>query len=193
MEMLEHVAESETTEVAARPSVDLAVCPKEILALDPNAAVLWVKFLQRTGIPMSAKATKGKNLGKDLWVDNNCRRAAIIRGFGIAGLTQRLAAATDEISRARVWWRESAACAEGDTVPDLSAANMCVLNPFIITKELKFEDNRFKTLKPESEPEALQMDDAARARNTRKRIEKAQAGRDAAKAALEAKSALKAA
>jgi hypothetical protein len=140
METIEQLAESETTEVAAKPSVDLAICPKEILALDSNAAVLWVKFLRRTGIPMSAKATKGKNIGQDLWVDNNCRRATIIRGFGIAGLIQRLAAATDEISRARVWWRESAACAEGDTVPDLSEANMCVLNPFIITKELRFED-----------------------------------------------------
>jgi hypothetical protein len=57
-------------------SEDLAICPEEIRALDPNADILWAKFLRRTGIPMSAKAKKGKNVAKDVWVDNNCRRAA---------------------------------------------------------------------------------------------------------------------
>ena len=107
-----------------------------------NAEVLWVKFLRRTGVPMSAKSKKGKHVSPDLWVAvENSRRAFIIRSFGIPSLIQRLAAATTEIERARVWWRESAACAEGEAgFLDLSSENMAVLNPFIVTKELRFKE-----------------------------------------------------
>ena len=93
-------------ETTAQEPQDLTLCPPEVIALDSNASALWVKFLRRTGIPMSAKSKKGKNAAAELWVDNNCRRAAIIRNFGIPSLIQRLAAAKDEVSRARVWWRE---------------------------------------------------------------------------------------
>jgi hypothetical protein len=128
------------------PSIDLAICPEAIRALDPNADLLWVKFLRKTGVAMSAKSKKGKNSGIDVWVDNQSRRAYIIRNFGITSLVQRLAAAKDELSRARIWWREAAACAEGDAVPDLSSDNLAVLNSFILTKALKFKDVRFAKL-----------------------------------------------
>jgi hypothetical protein len=147
METIEQIDEVQT---APAGSLDLAICPEEIRMLDPNADILWAKFLRRTGIPMSAKAKKGKNVAKDVWVDNNCRRAAIIRSFGIQSLLQRLAACKTELDRARVWWRESAACAEGDSVPDLSSENMYALNAFIVTKELKFKDTRFEKLATKS-------------------------------------------
>lgn len=175
---METQTETEVLE-APDPATDLSVCPEEIRALDPNANILWVKFLRRTGIPMSAKSKKGKNIATDLWVDNNCRRAAIIRNFGIASLLQRLPNAKNEVDRAKAWWREAAACSEGDTIPDLSSQNMCVLNPFIVTKSLKFVDVRFEKLTGKT-----WMDDATseerRAQNTRKRIKQARAGRMAA-------------
>ena len=67
----------------SRALADLAVCPSELSVLDPNAPVLWVKFLRRTGLPMSAKSKRGQNAATDLWVDNNCKRAFIIRSFGL--------------------------------------------------------------------------------------------------------------
>jgi hypothetical protein len=158
-----------------RDARDLTICPADILALDPNARVLWVKFLRRTGIPMSAKSKKGKNVATDLWVDNNCRRAAVIRSFGIPSLVQRLTVCKSEVERARVWWRESAACAGGDSVPDLSSENLFLLNPFIVTKELRFEDTRFKTIAT-SAPLSVEEQ---RLQNTRKLIQRARAGRKA--------------
>ena len=159
---------------------DLTTCPEEILALDPNAEGLWVKFLRRTGVPMSAKSKKGKHAATDLWVDENSRRAFIIRSFGIPSLIQRLAAATTEIERARVWWRESAACAEGESVSDLSSENMAVLNPFIVTKELRFKDTRFEKLAGnEWTSSSAPATDVSCAQNTHKRIQQARAGRKA--------------
>jgi hypothetical protein len=56
-------------------------------------------------------------------------------------MEQRLCRAKSEVERARVWWRESIACSEGDsTVPDLAEDCMYVLNAFIVTPELKFAD-----------------------------------------------------
>ena len=57
METIEQIDEVQT---APAGSLDLAICPEEIRMLDPNADILWAKFLRRTGIPMSAKAKKGK-------------------------------------------------------------------------------------------------------------------------------------
>jgi hypothetical protein len=159
--------------------MDLATCPEAIHALDPNADLLWVKFLRKTGVPMSAKSKKGKNAMTDLWVDNKSRRGFIIRNFGIPSLLQRLAAAKDEISRARVWWREAAACSEGESVPDLSPDNMAVLNFFIVTTELKFKDTRFENLVKKEWADAPQLDNLKRTLNTRKRIRQARQGRKA--------------
>lgn len=116
---------------------DLAVCPPEILALDPNAETLWPRFVRAAGCTTSATRKK-KIIAADFWVDNDNHRALIVRQFGIPSLIQRLSVAKDEVGRARAWWRESQACAEGDTISDLSAENMHVLNPFIVSAGLKF-------------------------------------------------------
>jgi hypothetical protein len=114
---------------------DLTTCPAEIAALDPNAENLWPVFLRRTGVSMSVDRTRV--------IDNQSHRALIVRSFGIASLVQRLATAKDEHARARIWWRESAACSDGDSgIPDLSSENMHLLNPFIVTPELRFSDPR---------------------------------------------------
>lgn len=47
-----------------------------------------------------------------------------------------------ERERARVWWRECAACSEGDAIPDLSADSLHNLNPWIVTKTEKYPDPR---------------------------------------------------
>jgi hypothetical protein len=123
---------SETFELSPLP--DLTVCPDEILARYVNAAYLWPKFLRKTGVAMS---TKGQRV-----LDNGSRRAQIIRAFGIPSLIQRLSCAKTAMERARVWWRESVASSEGDSIPDLSSENLYVLNPFVVTKELKYADPR---------------------------------------------------
>jgi hypothetical protein len=118
---------------------DLSVCPAELKALDPNAEVLWPVFLKRTGIAMSVSG--------DRVIDNEGRHALIVRSFGIPSLAARLSTAGTEIERARIWWRESVACSEGDSIPDLSTANMYLLNPFIVTPGLKFPDPRVERLR----------------------------------------------
>lgn len=118
---------------------DLTVCPEELRAADPNAELLWPKFLKRSGVTMS---TRGARV-----LDNLSRRALIVRNFGIPALVQRLATAHGEVGRARVWWRESIACSDGDSpIPDLSENNQYVLNPFIVAKELRFRDPRAEML-----------------------------------------------
>jgi hypothetical protein len=116
---------------------DLSAVPEEVLALDSNASILWFIFLRKTGLATSA-ARKRKNIGENLWVDNESHRALIIRNFGIPSLLQGLPACRTELDRARVWWRESAACSEGDQIPDLGDDKTC-LNPFIVTQSLKFK------------------------------------------------------
>jgi hypothetical protein len=110
--------------------IDLSVCPDELKALDVNAERLWPIFLQKTGISMSVSGGRV--------IDNAGRRADVIYRFGIPSLATRLAHAHDEISKARVWWREAVACSEGESIPDLSGANAYLLNPFILTPALKF-------------------------------------------------------
>lgn len=51
-------------------------------------------------------------------------------------------AARTERERARVWWRECAACNEGDAIPDLSADSLHNLNPWIVTPIEKYPDPR---------------------------------------------------
>jgi len=115
--------------------LDLSTCPVEITALDQNAEKLWPQFLRRTGVSMSVDRKRV--------IDNESRRALIIRSFGVPSLIQRLAAAKDERDRARVWWREASACSEGESsISDLSTDNLFVLNPFIVTPELKYPDPR---------------------------------------------------
>lgn len=118
---------------------DLTACPSEIRALDANAETLWLEFLRRTGISMS--------VDRKTVIDGASKRAWVIRNLGVPSLIQRLSAAKDEIGRARVWWREAASCGAGDSIPDLSPDSMSVLNPFIVTKSLKFKDTRLEKLR----------------------------------------------
>lgn len=119
----------------ARPceGLGLAVCPDEIRALDPNAESLWPIFLRRISLHFDSRGAIIEDEGRQAWV---------VRNFGIPSLIQRLAAASTELERARVWWRESVACSKGDSIPDLSTENMHLLNPFIVTEGLKFPDPR---------------------------------------------------
>lgn len=110
--------------------VNLAVCPPEILAVDANAATLWPVLLRKVGITIS----KGEHIED--------RRAWILRNFGVPSLVQRLRPGMTERERARVWWRECAACSEGDTIPDLTADSLHNLNPWIVTKADKYPDPR---------------------------------------------------
>jgi hypothetical protein len=137
----------EVAEPSADLIGDLTDCPSVLSALDPYAGSRWPAFLRKSGIAMS---TDRKRV-----IDNQSRRALIIRSFGIPSLVQRLSVAKTEIERARVWWRESVACSAGDTIPDLSSENLYLLNPFITVPALKFADPRVERLaasKVESEP-----------------------------------------
>lgn len=123
---------------------DLFVCPVELKALDPNAEVLWPVFLKKTGISMSVR--------RDRVIDNQSRHAWIIRNLGIPSLQHRLSIARNELARAKVWWRESAACSEGTSIPDLTADTMYLLNPFIVTPSLKFADPWKRAVRKADEP-----------------------------------------
>lgn len=142
--------------------MDLTICPDEIRALDPHADESWPVFLKKTGISMSVD---GKRV-----LDNESRRAQIIRNFGVPSLVQRLGSARTEIERARVWWRESVACSEGDGIPDLSGDNLYVLNAFIFDPAQKFADRRVEAMRagrPRKSDEEKRAANAARQRRFR--------------------------
>ena len=128
-----------------KSSRDLSNCPQELQALDPNAALLWSIFLRKAGLSM---ASDGRAvLEGDGTPETETKRAWTIRNLGIPSLLQRLAGHTTEIQRARIWWRESIACSEGESeIPDLANKNLYWLNPFIVTPELKFPDPRSGSL-----------------------------------------------
>jgi hypothetical protein len=116
----------------------LHICPEAIKALDPNAEVLWPILLKKAGLHLRANGEV---------IENDGHRAAIIRNFAVPSLEQRLAGATTEVGRARIWWRESIACSEGDSpVPDLTQGGMHVLNAFILTPALKFPNHRVESM-----------------------------------------------
>ncbi len=116
---------------------NLCVCPDTIKAADPNAEVLWPILLKKVGLHLKATGEV---------IENDGHRAAIVRCFAAPSMEQRLCRAKNEVERARVWWRESIACSEGDSnVPDLAEDSMYVLNAFIVTPELKFIDPRSGT------------------------------------------------
>ena len=110
--------------------INLADCPSEILARDPNAKTLWPIFLRKVGVTVS----RGEHIED--------RRAWIVRNFGVPSLVYRLSPGMSERARARVWWRECAACSEGDDIPDLSATNLHNLNTWIVTASEKYPDPR---------------------------------------------------
>jgi hypothetical protein len=110
--------------------LNLASCPPEILALDANGETLWRVLLRKVGITIS----KGEHIED--------RRAWILRNFGVPSLLQRLRPGMSERERARVWWRECAACSEGENIPDLTTDSLHNLNTWIAAKGEKYPDPR---------------------------------------------------
>jgi hypothetical protein len=105
---------------------NLGVCPEELKQQDPNAEIFWFRLLKKVGVVIS----RGEH------IETRC--AWIVRNLGLPSLLQRLKPGMTEQERARVWWREAAACSEGESVPDLTAENLCVLNPWIVSASHKF-------------------------------------------------------
>jgi len=110
--------------------LNLASCPPEILALDANGETLWHVLLRKVGVTIA----KGEHIED--------KRAWILRNFGVPSLAQRLRPGMSERERARVWWRECAACSEGENIPDLTTDSLHNLNAWIVTKAEKYPDPR---------------------------------------------------
>ena len=118
--------------------INLSVCPNEVSAVDPNARVLWPIFLRKVGLHINSSGAV---------IENEGRRADIVRRFGVPSLAQRLPAKSNERERARVWWRETIACSAGDSdIPDIAEKNAFVLNAFIVDADLKYPDPRAEQL-----------------------------------------------
>jgi hypothetical protein len=127
-----------------------ADCPAELLALDRNAAQLWPKLLKKSGATVDRTT---KEIVQD-------RRGSILCGIGVPDLVFRLecqrerekGGAQNEVARAKIWFHIAEACAPGDSIPDLTSDNRYLLNPWIVTKALKFPDPRFQAVKqPQAE------------------------------------------
>lgn len=103
--------------------INLAVCPREILALDTNADILWRVLLCKVGI-----TTKGGKHIED-------RRARILRNFGSPDLANTLAVqrqiekggAQDDVARATIWRHVCEASSAGDSIGDMNGQNRYVL------------------------------------------------------------------
>lgn len=128
-----------------------AGCPTEILALDRNAALLWPKLLKKSG----ATVDRGTNqIVQD-------KRGAILDGIGVPDLVFRLQCQHDrekggpenELARAKIWFHVAEACVPGDSIPDLTGDNRYLLNPWIVTKALKYPDPRAQLVREEPTPE----------------------------------------
>jgi hypothetical protein len=109
---------------------NLAICPDSLIKLDANAPVVWPKLLKKVGVVIS----QGEHIEDS--------RAWTVRNFGLPSLLQRLCPGMTERERARVWWRESAACGPGDSVPDITAGNLNILNAWILDPEQKYPASR---------------------------------------------------
>lgn len=144
-------------------TVNLAECPIELLALDPNAEILWPIFLKRVGLHFNAAGRV---------IEDEGRRADIVRRFGVQSLIQRLPIAKGEVGRARVWWRESLACSDGESdLPDLTAERLYVTNAFIVRERLKFPDPRVARLQSRKSEVDRAMEREVRRGRPRKSIE----------------------
>jgi len=138
--------------------LNLAICPSELIALDPNAEMLWPKLLRTVGVTVS----KGEHIEE--------RRAWILRNFGLPALLQRLKPGMSERQRAQIWWREAAACSEGESIPDLTPENLHVLDRWIVSAEHKYRHplaGDGKRGRPEKSREEKLANKAARQRGYR--------------------------
>jgi hypothetical protein len=114
-------------------TVNLALCPPNILALDANATILWPVLLKKVGVTIS----KGEHIeDKTAWR---------LRNFGVDDLADRLSiqqqrekGLQDDISRAKIWRHVSEACQPGDSISDLNVSNMYLLNAFIVPRDKRF-------------------------------------------------------
>jgi len=138
--------------------LNLAICPSELIALDPNAEMLWPKLLRTVGVTVS----RGEHIEE--------RRAWILRTFGLPSLLERLKLGMSERQRARIGWREAAACSEGESIPDLMHENFHVLDRWIVSAEHKYRHPSAgdgKRGRPEKSREVKLANKAARQRGYR--------------------------
>ena len=114
-------------------SSNLAVCPQGLVQVDPYAERRWPVLLTKVGLHLDARGQV---------IENDGRRADIVRRFVVESLMSRLPAQRTERDRARIWWREAVAATEGDSeIPGLTAENSYFVNAFIMDGE-KFPDPR---------------------------------------------------
>jgi hypothetical protein len=125
----------------------LSTCPTELVALDNNAPTLWSKLLRRIKVTIS----QGEIIED--------HRGWILRSFGLPDLLFRLECQQkreqgrqDERARARIWFHIAESCSAGESIPELTAENKYVLNPWIVTRELKHPNPRLEMLSGNSRP-----------------------------------------
>jgi hypothetical protein len=112
---------------------NLAVCPQGLIQVDPHAERRWPVLLTKVGLHLDARGQV---------IENDGRRADIVRRFAVESLISRLPAQKTERDRARIWWREAVAASEGDSeIPGLTTENSYFVNAFIMDGE-KFPDPR---------------------------------------------------
>lgn len=127
-----------------------ADCPIDVLALDQHATQLWPRLLKKSGAIVDRETNE---IVQD-------KRGAILCGIGVPDLVFRLECQRErekggpenEVSRARIWFHVAEACAPGDSIPDLTADNRYLLNPWIVTKALKCPDPRVDLGRKETLP-----------------------------------------
>ncbi len=151
--------------VSKRKLLNLPKCPPELLALDANAAVLWPKLFKRSGATVDPDS-ESNGVIRD-------KRGAILLGNVFSkqadSLTSRLefqreresrnSGKPDELARARIWFHVAEASAPGDYLPDLTANNLYILNPWIVTSSLKFKNPAFERMKTKAETVQLCAND----------------------------------
>jgi hypothetical protein len=127
-------------------AVNLAECPSSILAADANAPALWRVLIKKVGVTIS----KGE------YIED--RRAWTLLNFGVDDLANRLAiqqqrekgGPQDDIARAKMWRHVSEACLPGDSISDLTASNLYLLNAFIVPRDKRYA-SPFDALRVEAE------------------------------------------
>jgi hypothetical protein len=115
-------------------ALNLVVCPGEIIALDAHAETLWPVLLKKIGVTIS----QGAHIED--------KRAWVLRNFGVDDLVNRLdiqqkrehGGPQDHIARAKIWRHVAEACLPGDSISDLTASNMYLLNAFIVPRDQRF-------------------------------------------------------
>src|SRR5260370_8488714 len=124
----------ETLDVENMTAINLATSTTELLDMDANAPTLWPVLLRKVGVTIS----KGEHIED--------KRAWILRNFGVDDLSNRLAVQQtrehggpqDDLARAMIWRHVAEASSPGETIADITAQNMYLLNRFIVAKAKPF-------------------------------------------------------